>query len=497
MRYLLASLILVATILFVSTAGAAASVIPIPEYLGAFALPDSTLIELEPFAFDVQSPASKLFPTHLPNVQGVRIVLYGDYSPSAIKLSRVSSSHRAGALDAQAIQVRVKPQSGLQGLIGSLVLIEPRAPLDPGFYVLSIADSDNAWGFNLAAASPFFMDPVYTVSEVGADVVAGTNNGLLVYSKSGSRYLEIPGFKEKGLEWKINKIRYADQGPYGISEGSRIVFALPAGGSGAGYLAFRLSDGRVVPLSFPELKNGWVPVSIAKYYDVWFPSKGPDFPWFGMTAYDKGKPWEEKIGLFACPKKVQSFLGMGVDANVESSVSAFNSSDYYASQISKRILCFAEATPDTMLIGYDFGLARSTWDTKNGGWGGIGTVAGGPKGFAFLSRCVSGMIFAIDISGKVFVSRDTGTTWTSVEKIASADAIDVAPDNPKAIAYVSQGALYVSGTGGDDFTPVSVDGQQVLTVKFALAGQGRLFAGTATALYRSDDVGKSWNLVGE
>lgn len=495
MRYLLASLILVVTIPFVSAAGAATG-IPIPEYLGAFALPDSTLIELEPFAFDVQAPASKLFPTHLENAQGVRIVLYGDYSPSAIKLNRVSSSHRVGALDEQAIQVRVKPQSGLQGLIGSLVLIEPRTTLEPGYYVLSIAETENAWGFNLAATSPFFMDPVYAVCEMGGDVIAGTGNGLLVYSNNQTKYLAIPRAKELNIDFKVGKIRYAKDGAYASADGGRIVFTLPSDGSGGGYLAFRLTDGKVVPLSFPELKNGWIPVSIAKYYDVWFPSRDPDFPFFGMTAYDKDKVWEEKIGLFACPKKAKSFLGMEVDVSVNGP-GAFSSSDYFAVQLGKRIFCFAEATPDTILIGTDGEIVRLIFDAKKSVWNGLDKISGSPKSTAFLSRGVSGTIFAIDMQKNTFVSSDAGVSWKICDGIAGAEKIDVAPDNPRAVAYVSQGKLYISSAGGENFAPVSVDAQQIIDVKYSDAGQGRMFVGTDTALYRSADGGQTWRPVGE
>lgn len=54
----------------------------------------------------------------------------------------------------------------------------------------------------------------------------------------------------------------------------------------------------------------------------------------------------------------------------------------------------------------------------------------------FFSRCVDGVIYAINGQETVFSSNDTGATCATSDMISSASKVDISPDDYDTLAYL-------------------------------------------------------------
>jgi photosystem II stability/assembly factor-like uncharacterized protein len=134
----------------------------------------------------------------------------------------------------------------------------------------------------------------------------------------------------------------------------------------------------------------------------------------------------------------------------------------------------------------------------------------GPHGGSIVSLTVAPgdarVLYSGTLSGQVFRSANAGASWTDVTgdfPPASIADLEVDPRNPsKAYAAVcaaestttpAEGGLFRTTDAGASWSLVEgLDVCQVLDLAIDPRNPARLFAGTVSGLYRSDDGGTSW-----
>jgi len=454
----------------------------IPEYLGVFGNNNGVLTELDYIELDDGNQNFEWKSVHLEPSDSLTILVYGDYSPSSLELSKVTSTLKTRKVEREVIRTRIKPLSGVQGLIGSLLIIEPRTPFEVGHYILASSSTNENWSFTVGdAGSLFSPGPVYSVAEYGDLLLAGTDDGMMIYGRGNPYFISFLDNKEKFNSFRIGKICFAGSGKFSNVDGDPVVIAFPVDRAPYMYL-FNLNKDEAKPIQLPHISMAFFKMDIAKYYDVIFPQWQTDLPFYcasGCIQSETKSPFEDD-GLVLQPK-ISSMLSFSFgDASVYTAVSAGDA-----------VYCAAEADTGVVMFGTTIELFRSDYDFSKGDYTTFAKIKRSPKNVRSLACTPSGRHYALDATGSVFTSADHGNTWEPNSSFPTASAIIACQTSPHVIAYCNQNSWHIFDTVD---TVVEINGVSINSLLFSKT-TNRMYAATSIGLYRSDNLGQSWILL--
>jgi len=414
----------------VSHTAVLAQQVPIPEYLGVFALSADKLIELQPFQMPSDSTLVKWEGSDVGAPEVLRLVVYGDYPASSIALWKLHSSVTNRRVSSTKIPIRIKPQSGIQGLIGSLLLVEPQKGFEPGDYMIMVGQSGDAWSFSTSGGGGLFSSPpILSVCRSGNTTVAGTTDGILIFSPSDTT---APKFiKSSGKVEKLSR-----------SGDISVVYGLS--GDGASIQAIDIANATSREVALNGIKIGMLgdEIGLRRVYDLHFPCRAPSRIIVAATGFRSQINPNEHMGILTQPKKAKVIdIGM---------------SSWDSAKLEEAVYCVAQMHPERLLIGTNGPTYALTWKADKEDWKLDKLDNGLPAIIYYTDSTVEGEAYAINEAKDVFVTTDAGSTWGPCETIKKADKIDVGFTCPGYLAYQWSGTYQLSTDGGKTFERIDI-----------------------------------------
>jgi hypothetical protein len=160
--------------------------------------------------------------------------------------------------------------------------------------------------------------------------------------------------------------------------------------------------------------------------------------------------------------------------------------------VSRNYSSIASSEDGRVLVAADSDLTGRLYVSTNGGAAWITSGPSGVGSWQAVSVSSSGaVIAAVANNQRIYISRDTGVTWSAVESARAWSGLAMSTDGSKLAAAVLGGKIYVSTNRGD--TWVERDSIRNWTAIASSADGDSLVAGVSGGtLYTSKDGGATW-----